>query len=241
MNWLKAQFRALGASDLPLTVTLEGKPYLLEKVFKHNWPTAVGLYRHGEDLVVCKFHRRASFFGLPVGWLGRVMAAYEAAVMRQVQDLSGVPRLRGMVGETGLAREFVLGKPLRKRMRVDDSFFPQLFELLGGIHGRGIAYVDLEKPENVLLGDDGRPYLIDFQIAFYWPRRYLGETALARFLRRELQRSDLYHAMKHLRKMRPDLLTPEQMKKSRERPLVVRIGNILMAPYMALRKLVVRK
>jgi hypothetical protein len=46
--------------------------------------------------------------------------------------------------------------------------------------------------------------------------------------------------MKHFRKMRPDLLTPEQIKKSRERPLVVRIGNILITPYMAFRKLLLR-
>jgi serine/threonine protein kinase len=116
-------------------------------------------------------------------------------------------------------------------MEVGDRFFPEFLQLIRDIHSRGMAYVDLEKPENILVGSDGRPYLIDFQIAFYVPPKLLGETTLMRFLRKLLQRADMYHVMKHYRRVRPDQLTAEQMAYGRRRPLPVRMGNVLIAPW----------
>ena len=67
--------------------------------------------RHG-DLVVLKCYRRAPALVVPMLWSGRMMAAYEAAVLRRVQDVPGVPRLRGRYGSTGLVRDYVPGTPL---------------------------------------------------------------------------------------------------------------------------------
>jgi len=231
-----SQFRALGRDELPGSIRLEGRTFRLERVFKHDFATAVGLYRRGEERVVCKFHRRAPLFGLPLEWQGRMWAEYEAKVLRQVQGIPGVPRLRGMPAPTAVAREFVPGRPLNRHMRVGEEFFPRLLELLRRIHRRGIAYVDLEKPENILVGDDGRPYLIDFQVGFYMPARWFGETTAGRWFRKLLQRSDLYHAMKHFRRMRPDMLSPELLALGEVRPLTVRVANLLVAPYRKLRR-----
>jgi len=231
-----ARFRALGKRDLPQDITLEGVQFHLEKVFKHTFATAVGLYRRGEDLVVCKFHRQAPFFGFPLQWQGRMWASYEVAMLRELADLPGVPRLRGMPEPGAVARDYIRGIPLERHMRVGDDFFPQLLHLLRRIHERGIAYVDLEKPENILVGEDGRPYLIDFQVGFYMPERYFGRTSLGRCLRSLLQRSDLYHAMKHFRRMRPDLLTAQERALGKMRPGTVRVANALVAPFRLLRK-----
>ena len=38
-----------------------------------------------------------------------------------------------------------------------DEFLPTLRGLLNKLHRRGIAYVDLHKRENIIVGDDGRP------------------------------------------------------------------------------------
>lgn len=238
MSFFSAQFRALGKDDLPDTVRAEGRVFGLERTFKHAFATAVGLYACGGERIVCKFHRRAPFFGLPLRGVGEMMAAYEAAALRKAQGLKGVPDLRRSPGRTEVAHDFVPGQPLRRDTRVDGEFFPALLELLSGLHSRGMAYVDLEKPENILAGDDGRPYLIDFQTAFYVPKKFLGETALMRALRGWLQRGDLYHAMKHFRRVRGDLMTAEQVAASRRRPWPVRVGNILMVPLKTMRKLV---
>jgi len=238
---VKTHMKALGTHDVPETISLDGQSFRLQHVYKHTFATAVALYERSGDRVVCKFHRKAPFFGIPLGWLGRLWATYEAAALRKAEGLEGVPRLRGKVGRWGVARDYVAGTPLRRRAKVDESFFPRLLSLLHGIHERGMAYVDLEKPENILLGDDGRPYLIDFQTAFNVPRRFLGQTAPVRFLRRLAQRGDIYHAMKHFRRMRPDLLTPRQLARARHRPWPVRLGNLLVKPVKMVRRKVLAK
>ena len=50
---------------------------------------------------------------------------------------------------------------MRKGERVPDDFHDRLARLVGEVHARDMAYVDLEKCENVLVGEDGRPYLFD--------------------------------------------------------------------------------
>jgi hypothetical protein len=112
---------------------------------------------------------------------------------------------------------FVPGHPLQRREAVPDAFFPQLETLLRELHARDIAYVDLNKRQNILVGDDGRPYLIDFQISLQlhggWRRVRLARWLLARF-----QRADTYHVLKHKRRLRTDQLSPG------ERAVVERIG-----------------
>jgi len=235
-NLINSQFRALGAYDLPPNVEMDGTTYRLEKKFKHSFMAAVGKYAGGGDQIVCKWHRRAGFFGLPLGWLGRLSAAYESFVLQQVDDLQGVPRFRGCPDPWCVAHDFVPGKPLHRNSQVNDEFFPRFLNLLRGIHDRGIAYVDLEKARNILRGDDGNPYLIDFQTAFYVPAKFFGETTLFRFVRGRLQRADMYHAMKHYRRVRPDRLTAEEIAQTRQKPVSVRLGNALVAPYKKVRR-----
>lgn len=230
------QLRALGKRDLLLEIEVAGRTYRLVTTFKHSFMSAVGLYRSGPDRVVLKRYREESLMGLPTRWAGRLMADYEAAVLRQVHDLNGIPRLIERRGPTGLVREFVPGDHLTRRTRVGDEFFPQLVDLLREIHRRGLAYVDLEKPANILVGGDGRPYLIDLQIAFYVPERMLGRTALVRWFGELLQRSDLYHVRKHWRRVRPDQLTSAQTRRSRCKPWPVMLGNVLITPLKKLRR-----
>ena len=239
MRIIRSQFKALGGRGLDPTIELQGRTYRLQRTLKHGPMTAVGLYARGSDRIVCKYHREAPFFGIPQSWLGRLMAGYEEAVLKRLSDLEGVPAFRGRPCPGAVARDFVPGMPLHRRTRVGDDFFPRLFALLKNIHDRGIAYVDLEKASNILLGDDGRPYLIDFQVAFYVPRKYLGEIAPLRWWRRRLQQADLYHATKHYRRIKREHLTKEQIARLRKKPLSVRVANVVWFPYKKLMRLMV--
>jgi hypothetical protein len=231
------QFRALGRHDLPRAVRLrDGRVFRLETTFKHSALSAVGVYRNRTEQLALKCYRRAAFFGFPLAWLGRVMAAYECAALRQADDLDGVPVLLGQCCGTGILRWFTPGEPLTRNTVVSDEFFPQLMELIARIHARGLAYVDLEKPGNILLGADGRPHLIDFQVALHWPARLGGQTWLARFIRSRLQRSDLYHIHKHWRRVRPDQLSDVEIAETYRKPRLVRWGNRLYAPLKKLRR-----
>jgi len=238
---IRHHFLALGRGVLPETVSVEGRPYCRERTFKHTTLAAVGLYECDGDRVVCKWYRTAPLLGVPTAWLGKLAARHESRVLELLQDLEGIPRLRRTDEPTLLARQYVPGRPLRIREETDDGFFPALADLVDRIHRRGMACVDLEKAANILMGQDGRPYLFDFGAAFYWPRRLLGETLPVRALRGYLQRSDTYHVLKHFRRSRSDLLTPEQIRISRCKPWPVRLGNVFSVPIKGLCRAVLRR
>jgi hypothetical protein len=120
--------------------------------------------------------------------------------------------LLGALGETGFMHAFVPGHPLGRRESVGDAFFDELFALVRALHARHIAYVDLNKRQNILVGDDGRPYLIDFQISLLLPPAGWQRWRLARWLLARFQQADCYHCLKHKRRLRPDQLTADEQR-----------------------------
>jgi hypothetical protein len=235
MRW-EDQFRALGADDLPAQIRVGDRAMRLESTFKHNSVAAVGLYVDGGERVVLKCYRRAPFLGFPLAWTGRLMARHEAAVLCHVEGVPGVPAWRGLHGDTGLLRDYVPGEPLTRRSDVGRQFIVDLFRMLRELHGLGVAYVDLEKAENILVGQDGRPHLIDFQVAYHVPERFLGETFPFRWLRGWLQRADLYHARKHMRRLLGRRIARRRADRLRRKPWPVRVGNLIRTPYGRLRR-----
>ena len=239
-----AWLRALGPEDLPARLDLPDGSYAHVRTYKHDFFAATGLYEGPSGKVILKMGRTAPLLELPMAWLGRWLAEREWAVYRELHDVPGVPRCYDLYGRTGLVHAFVEGHPLQRNERVDDAFFGRLEALLDELHHRRIAYVDLEKRENILVDADGRPALIDFQISWWWPadrarRKGLGRLlpdALGRFVLARLQTADYYHLLKHRRRHRPDLLTPEQIRKSYYCGPFVRIHRVVSWPITALRR-----
>jgi len=233
-GWL----RALGRADLPITVIISGEAFRLVRTFKHDFFAATGQYMAEADgrPVVLKIGRRVSLWGLPTAWIGRYLSRREGRLYELLQGIEGIPGFTGYWEATGLAHAYVEGAPLAKDVPVDDAFFPRLSEILDAIHQRGAAYVDLEKRENVLLGTDGRPYLIDFQISFDLRPDRGGRVPPLRWLLRMLQSSDRYHLLKHWRRLRPDQLTAEQVAQSYRPPFWIAWHRILFRPFTLLRR-----
>src|SRR5262249_14467987 len=122
-----------------------------------------------EQILVKRYHTEP-FAKVPLAFLGRMQRDREARLMGHLAGVEGVPRLLGQSGESGLIREFVPGQNLRehgKNPPPDERFFPSLADTLAEVHRRGVSHNDLSKPENVLVRADGRPVLIDFQIALH--------------------------------------------------------------------------
>ena len=227
---------ALGRDSLPQHLVVGTHAYERRCILKNDFFAATGVYEGDLGRVVLKAQRQASFLGIPLQWMGRVLAARERRALERLSDLPGVPRLLGSWGKTGLVREYIEGRTLADVEHVDDDFHPRLRALIEAIHARGMAYVDLEKPSNVLVGEDGRPYLFDFQICWYLPRRWGGELAPARMLRRWLQAGDLYHLAKLQRRSRPDQLSPGDRAASYRLPWFVRVHRILTRPLTRIRR-----
>jgi len=223
-------------------VRCRGVVYNRVETFKHDFFAATGLYRGPTgDLAVLKVGRTNELLSIPMDWSGRFLGKREIRFYELVQDLPGVPRFIGPVGRTGLLHAFVPGHPLGRKEVVSDSFFDELFELLGELHDRGIAYVDLNKRQNILVGDDGRPYLIDFQISLRLPPGPLGRWWPLRWILQRFQHADVYHALKHKRRLRPDLLTPAEAASLERLSIWIRLHRLIARPLTQFRRRTLRR
>lgn len=236
--------RALGRREPPELLLAAGRLHQLERVFKHDSWAATALYRPEltGPLLVCKFNRQASVFGLPLAWLGPILARREGAFLARLCPFGGVPSPRGPLQDAqgrslhhAVAHDFVEGEPLSPRSALGDDFFPALQQLLAAMHAQGVAYVDLHKMENVLVGRDGRPWLIDFQVSFVLPHRQ-PLRAMAGPLFGLLRSGDDYHLMKHWIRLRPEQcgLGPEDL--DRFRPRWIRWHRRIGVPLRSLRR-----
>jgi hypothetical protein len=230
--------RALGKEKLPREFRLGPSTYRLERTVKHDFFAATGFYADAQTgrRVVLKVSRTAEFAGFPLRWLGRALCLREMRFYAILADLPNVPRLLGAVGPTGFVHEFVPARPLSAAGPVPAGFFDQVGQLLLELRRRGIAYVDTNKPENILLGDDGRPHLIDFQISF--DRATLGGRPawLNRLILGLLHREDLYHLLKHKRRLCPDELTNDERRRAARPSAWIRLHRFLFRPYFAIRR-----
>lgn len=228
-------------NSLPDSIEVEGETLQLQHRYKSDWVSAVGRYTGVELDVILKVYRaRPLFWVLPVRWFTRRMAAREVRILNEVQVLDGVPREFGVWNETGMLHEFVEGHPLQKDEPVRPDFFELLHALIGEIHARDIAFVDLSKRDNVLVDEAGKPCLTDFQIAWEWPTSgligALLPNILGRSILRRMQAGDLRHLLKHQRRVSPESLTQEQHESLANPGLLLRTHRLLLRPYQKWRR-----
>lgn len=229
---------ALGRRPVPDRIDWDGRSFTLRRIFKNDFFAVTSLYECSTTRIVLKIGRQTPFLGIPGRVIGRFLARREAAALTALSDVAGIPALLGRWEDTGTVREYIDGRPLRKGEPVPDDFHDRLGNLIAEVHARGMAYIDLEKCENVILADDGTPYLIDFQIAWLWPAERGGDLAPLRWLRKRLQAADRYHLLKLKRRTRPDLLTPAERDASYRRPWYVRLHTAWTRPLTLLRRAV---
>jgi hypothetical protein len=227
--------RALGKSEMPARLLVGGRLCSLSRTIKHDFFAATGLYRDAAGAqFVLKMGRTEDFAGCPLQWLGRFLRHRELHFYRKLADLPNVPRIVGKVGATGFVMEFIQGRPLSETSSVPEYFFDDLMALVREVHRRGIAYVDTNKPQNILLGEDGRPHLIDFQIS--WDIDHLGHSWPCRWLLRKLQADDIYHLIKHKRRLRPGDMTNAERELLSRKSAFIRAHRFLTRPYFLLRR-----
>ena len=245
-----ASFFALGYDALPQRVVVMGHTFEFVKLFKHDFFAATGLYqrvppdggaavKNGQHLVpaqaVVKLQRTYPFFGLPMQWLGEIIARHEIAVFQALDGLEGVPTFMGKIGPTGYVHEFIPGDDLHPDFAPGAEFFDRLQTLLTAIHARHIAYVDTNKRENILYGADGRPYLIDFQISFYC-RHGKRDNLLARWILSRLQKEDWYHFYKHKTRLAPQICAPADFQRANNRSWYIKVHRAVAQPIIQSRR-----
>jgi hypothetical protein len=231
---------ALGNRQPPPMIRHGHANYSLVSIVKHDFWALTAFYDDEQgNRIVFKSGRTADFHGIPFLGIGRWLTRREIRFYRSLADLPNVPRLLGTIGQTAFLHSYVPGRPLDRKSAVPDRFFAELHDVISQVHQRDIAYVDMNKSTNILLGDDGRPYLIDFQISadlHEW-----GDWFFTRWWLARLQREDRYHLLKHKRRLRPDELTPDEKLAVAQCSLLIRLHRAISKPYFLIRRWLFRR
>lgn len=158
-------------------------------------PDVLRVRRDGVDVVVKDWGRRSAWVRALVA---PFLANHEAAMLSRADGIPGVPRLRARIDRLALAMEYVEGRPLTRHSHgraLPPRFFADLETILERLAERGVAYLDLRSPTNVLITPSGAPALVDLGSALRLPlpRGWLArfeKRALAKLRSRFEQRSD---------------------------------------------------
>src|SRR5690606_2418709 len=120
--------------------------------------------------------------------VGRLFIAHEAKTLKRLQGIQGVAPQGYKLSDLMLAYPYTEGSSLsvlrRRGKRLPPAFFRELEGTVRQMHQRGVVHLDMRNLGNILCGQDGRPYLIDFQSALSFAR-------LPRWLQPLLRATDL--------------------------------------------------
>ena len=245
---IRAQLYACGGEGLPESLKVKGTDYSIEKVYKNDFFASTALYRKrivpecdaGKSLperVILKMARNTWCFCLPIHLFGKGLCSHEIRILKRLQGISNVPRLLEELGKYGFVYEYIEGCSLDEEPeKLPADFFARLSALLEEIHSRRVVYMDMNKRGNILLGSDGAPYIIDFQISLYLPH----SNSIVSKIRASLCQDDIYHLRKHHRKFSVETMTPKELAMSYRINARVRIHRILTLPYKIIRRFVMK-
>jgi len=129
------------------------------------------------------------------GVFARLFARRERRALEALAGLEGVPRLvrdaqlEAPRPSAVVLRSFIEGRPLSRADELPEDFFEHLDLLVVALHARGVCHNDLHKEQNIVVGPDGLPNLVDFQLSSVHARRGFVFASRAR--------EDLRHVEKH--------------------------------------------
>jgi RIO-like serine/threonine protein kinase len=117
--------------------------------------------------------------------------------------IEGIPRVVGLA-PAKLTRSWIEATPMHLAKPRDAAYFRAAMRLVRRLHAAGVIHNDLAKETNWLVTPDGRPALVDFQLAMTLSNR--GPLA------RALGHDDIRHLLKHKRSYLPERLTTRERR-----------------------------
>jgi hypothetical protein len=160
----------------------------------------------GRKYVVKDYRDRPAVYRWGVG----LLAIWRETInYRRLAGLPGVAGFAGRIDRYALAIEFIPGRNTDRMARgeLTPAFFEQLRAVIVGVHARGVVLCDLRNSKNIMVHEDGRPYVIDFSTGFsrgpWW-------NPLQRWLHGIFAQDDFLGVAKLKRRYAPELLTEEE-------------------------------
>ncbi len=179
---------------------------------RDEFSETVSGHLEGEDakLVLRKLDG-VPFWAKPIaGFLARK----EIRSLRVVTGTKGTPSLI-RANDEGILRSWSDGMPLNLAKPDQPVFYKDAKRILRDLRARNVTHNDLAKPQNWLMGPDGRAAVIDFQLASVHRRR--GKIF------RIMAYEDLRHLLKQKRRYAPHLLTATEIRVLNRKSLPTRI------------------
>ena len=139
--------------------------------------------------------------------LGLWLIQKEWNIYSRLAGVKGIPEPVERIDRFAFAMEFVPGKPIHRGEVLSPSFFRDLEKVLKEVHSRGVVHLDLRHNGNILLSEEGEPFLVDFNSSFYFKERGL----LRRFLFPLLRWVDYGGLLKLKQRVSPSLMTSEEL------------------------------
>jgi RIO-like serine/threonine protein kinase len=190
-----------------------------ERVLKHD---SFGVIKLRNDSGRPSVLRDACAAKPGLRWLAARLAKREADALRIIGQRDGFPRLLSFDGWR-VQRSYLPGTPLYgAETPPSPHYFRAARRVLSQLHRLGIAHNDLAKEANWIVTHDGRPGIIDFQLAVTFRRR----SKLFRVLARE----DYRHLLKHKRHYCSHALTARECAMLARPSLMSRLWRLLVKP-----------
>ena len=188
------------------------------RVLKRDALGTISLVEDAGRITILRDARTAPWWSRP---FAIALCAREAAALRALDGLAGVPRLESHA-RGSLERSFIPGQPMHVARPHSRAFFTSAFGLLAALKRRGVAHNDLAKEANWLCTPDGRAAIVDFQASVVTRRRG--------FWFRTLAYDDLRHLLKHKRTYLPDALSARERRLLAQPSFAARTWAALVKP-----------
>ncbi|MFC1599376.1 GNAT family N-acetyltransferase, partial [Candidatus Omnitrophota bacterium] len=173
------------------------------KLISSDFQGRVELVRKNGELCIKKSLARLLGSRLLARWYMR--RQFEA--IKTLQGIGGAPELIGdfQVAQNAFYYRYIEGNTLCDVQSVPDDFFEKLGVLLEAVWARGITHGSLCL-RNILIDKQGFPCLIDFESTFC-----KRNSKLSRWFFKKMLREDIYHLYKLKMRLRPDLMTEQEI------------------------------
>ena len=144
--------------------------------------------------------------------VGPILIRREYGALRNLIGVNGIPQLIGKLDRYAVALEHVPGRSLEHITPgvLDDNFYSNLRKVIDDMHSRGVAHCDLRSRGNVMLSDDGMPYIVDFAACVYRGR---GINPFFRWLFKQFVIADENAILRIKHRLSHELLTEDEKQK----------------------------
>ena len=155
--------------------------------------------------------KRTNKIGALTRHVSKYFTQHEYKIYQRLEGIAGIPKCYGLSDDGSLILEYIDGNSYREKEHIlenRDQFFVDLLALILSIHKAGVSHGDLKRKDNILVGENDQPYLIDFGTAMSLNSK---NKLIKRWLYNFSKQTDLNAWIKHKYSRQYDQITEDDL------------------------------